>query len=166
MSTLGGEKEKKMSKAELRKIGFNRKELSSQIEINASPEKVWEVLSDFASYPEWNPFMRKISGDLKVGGRLEVFLQPSGARGFTFKPKVLDADRNHKIRWVGHLLFPGLFDGEHILEIQPLDGKVRFIQRELFGGLFLPLLSGMLRKDTSRGFVEMNNALKERSEQD
>jgi hypothetical protein len=152
--------------AELREIGFNKKELYSEIDIDASSETVWKILSDFVSYPQWNPFMRSIKGDLRKGGKLTVLLQPSGSRGTTFNPTVLTVDPNRELRWIGHLFFPGLFDGEHILEIQSLDeGKrVRFIQRELFGGIFLPFLTGMLRKDTSRGFTEMNRALKQRAE--
>jgi len=153
------------SKAELRNTGFNKKELYSEIEIEADSEKVWGILSDFSSYPDWNPFMRSIKGELAVGKKLVVLMQPTGSRGTTFKPTVLTADRNHEIRWIGHLLVPGLFDGEHILEINPLEGgkRVRFVQHEKFSGLLLPLLSGMLRNDTARGFVEMNKALEERA---
>jgi hypothetical protein len=151
------------SGAELRGTGFNKKELYSEIQIDANPEVVWRLLSDFASYPDWNPFMRSIAGELAVGKKLTVRLQPSGGRGTTFKPTLKVVERNHEIRWLGRLLFPGLFDGEHILEIQPLDGgkRVKFVQRELFGGLLLPILTGMLGNDTARGFVEMNHALKQ-----
>ena len=154
------------SKAELRNTGFNKKELYSEIEIGADSEKVWGILSDFSSYPDWNPFMRSIKGELAVGKKLVVLMQPTGSRGTTFKPTVLTADRNREIRWIGHLLIPGLFDGEHILEINPLEGgkRVRFVQHEKFSGLLLPFVSGMLRNDTTRGFAEMNKALKERAE--
>jgi len=57
------------------------KELHSEIEINASVERVWDILTDFASYPQWNPFVRSISGELKVGERLEVRLEPPDSRG-------------------------------------------------------------------------------------
>ena len=50
------------------------KELHSEIEIAASPERVWDILADFAAYPRWNPFIRHISGELEVGERLEVRL--------------------------------------------------------------------------------------------
>jgi uncharacterized protein YndB with AHSA1/START domain len=36
------------------------KELHSEIEIDASAERVWAILTDFASYPRWNPFIRSI----------------------------------------------------------------------------------------------------------
>jgi hypothetical protein len=142
------------------------KELHSEIEIQASAERVWLVLTDFASFPQWNPFMRRASGDVKVGARLEVHLQPSGASGMTFKPTVLKAEPNQELRWLGHLIVPGLFDGEHILTIEPLDAnRVRFAQREIFTGLLVPLLARGLDTNTRRGFEEMNRALKARAEE-
>ena len=60
---------------------------------------------------------------------------------------------------------PILFDGEHSFSIESLgEGHVRFIQKEQFGGLLLRLLTTMLDRDTRRGFGEMNQALKMRTE--
>ena len=141
------------------------KELHSEIEIDASVERVWEILTDFDSYPKWNPFIRQISGELKVGDRLEVRLEPPDSRGITLRPKVLRAEPNRVIRWVGHLLVAGLFDGEHSLVTEPLEeNRVRFVQHEAFKGVLVSLLSGSLDKNTLRGFEEMNEALKERAE--
>jgi hypothetical protein len=141
------------------------KELHSEIEINAPAQRVWEVLTDFASYPQWNPFIRRASGVPRTGERLEVRLEPSGSRGITFRPKVLNAEANHELRWLGHLVVRGLFDGEHSFTIEPLgETRVRFVQREVFRGLLVPLFSGSLDRDTRRGFEEMNRALKERAE--
>ena len=82
-----------------------------------------------------------------------------------FRPKVLVADPPRELRWLGHLLFPGLFDGEHRFAIHPLPGdRVRFEQSERFSGLLVPLLRKGLERDTKRGFVEMNAALKQRAE--
>ena len=141
------------------------KELHSRIEINASEERVWGILSDFASYPQWNPFIRHISGELKVGERLEVRLEPPDSRGITLRPTVLRAEPNRRLRWVGHLLVPGLFDGEHSLATEPLDeNRVRFVQHEVFKGVLVRLLARSLYNNTLRGFEEMNGALKERAE--
>ena len=141
------------------------KEIDTEIEIDAAAERVWRVLTDFAAYPEWNPFIRRGEGEVKVGARLHVFIQPSGGRGMSFRPKVLVAHPGRELRWLGHLWVPGLFDGEHSFLIEPLgEGRVRFIQRERFGGLLLPLLWKMLDGETRRGFEEMNRALKLRCE--
>ena len=142
------------------------KELRSEIEIQASAERVWQLLTDFASFPQWNPFIRRASGNVQVGERLEVNIQPSGAGGMTFRPTVLKAESNRELRWLGHLLISGLFDGEHIFTIEPFGAnRVRFVQREIFTGLLVPLFARGLDTDTRRGFEEMNQALKVRAEQ-
>ena len=141
------------------------KEIHTEIEINAPAENVWRVLTDFALYPDWNPFVRRVEGEISVGSRLHVYIQPSESKGMSFRPTVLVADPNREFRWLGHLWLPGLFDGEHSFLIEPLgEGRVRFVQRERFGGLLVPLLSKMLDGDTRHGFEEMNRALKVRAE--
>jgi hypothetical protein len=140
-------------------------ELNTEIEINASSETVWNLLTGTSRFPEWNPFIRRLQGELKVGQKLAVFLQPSGARGMEFKPVVLKVEPNKELRWLGRLILPGLFDGEHIFQIEPLSsGRVRFRQREIFSGIFVPLLNNSLDTDTRRGFNEMNQKLKELAE--
>jgi hypothetical protein len=141
------------------------KELHSQIEIEAPAERVWQVLTDFAAYPEWNPFIRRVSGRPEVDEQLVVRMRPSGTKGMTFRPTVMKVEPNRQLRWLGHLLVPGLFDGEHIFEIEELDeDRVLFTQREIFRGLLVPLLARSLDRDTQRGFEEMNRALRERAE--
>jgi hypothetical protein len=140
-------------------------ELNSEIEINASPETVWKLLTDTSRFPEWNPFIRRLNGELKVGQKLVVFIQPLGANGMEFKPVVMKVEPSRELRWLGHLILPGLFDGEHIFQIEPLGNKrVRFHQREIFSGILVPLLKRSLDADTRRGFNEMNQKLKELAE--
>lgn len=142
------------------------KELRSEIEIQASDERVWQLLTDFPRFPHWNPFLRRANGELKPGARLEVYMQPSGAKGMTFRPTILKVDPKRELRWLGHLFIPGLFDGEHIFTLEPLEAnRVRFVQRERFTGILVPLLAHMLETDTRRGFEEMNQALKVQAEQ-
>jgi hypothetical protein len=141
------------------------KELYSEIEIAASAERVWRILTDFASYPQWNPFIRRISGEPTAGERLEVRLEPPGGMGITLRPTVLNAEPYRELRWLGRLLVKGLFDGEHSLAIQQLgENRVRFVQSEAFNGLLVPLLARSLDNNTRRGFEEMNRALKEQAE--
>lgn len=141
------------------------KELHTEIEIQTTPERVWELLTDFIQFPQWNPFIRRVSGEMKVGARLEVYLQPAEGAGMTFRPIVLNVESTRELRWRGHVLMPGLFDGEHIFTIEPLtESCVRFTQREIFTGLLVPLFARRLDTSTRRGFEEMNQALKARAE--
>ena len=141
------------------------KELHTEIDIQASAGWVWHILTDFAAYPTWNPFVRRISGEATQGARLEVYLQPSGARGVTLHPTVLRAEAGRELRWLGHFGVAGLFDGEHIFAMEPLGSeRVHFVQQEFFRGLLVPFLAHSLDKDTRRGLEEMNQALKIRAE--
>ncbi|HYB76122.1 MAG TPA: SRPBCC domain-containing protein [Nitrososphaerales archaeon] len=150
---------------ELRSIGFNRKELRTQIDIDAPVERVWGVLTDFDKFHEWNPFIRTVSGRIEKNQKLNVILHPSGGRTTKMRPSVVKVEPNKELRWVGHLGVPGIFDGQHIFELKPSgDAKTIFVQREQFGGVLLPFLTGMLRNETTRGFNEMNQALKKRAE--
>lgn len=140
------------------------KEIRAQIEIEAPVERVWEVLADFISYPEWNPFIVGIQGAPKEGGRLSVTIRPPGRKGMTFRPNVLAVRPERELRWLGHLFFPGVFDGEHVHELEQLSpGRTRYIQREQFRGVLVPFMKGMLT-DTERGFEAMAAALKSRTE--
>jgi hypothetical protein len=142
------------------------KQLRTEIEIDATPERVWQVLADFGAYPDWNPFITSASGTARVGERLTNRLQPPGGRAMTFRPRVLEADPGRRLRWLGHLLVPGIFDGEHSFTIQPLgEGRVRFIQQEQFRGILVPLMARSLDRHTLAGFRQLNQALKRRAEQ-
>jgi len=138
-------------------------ELRTEIEIDARPERVWAVLIDFEKFPDWNPFIRSIRGNVQVGSRLDVLLGASGTRAMRFRPTVKAVVPNRELRWLGRLGLPRLFDGEHIFQIEPLGPiRSRFVQRERFRGLFVPLLARSLNRDARRGFEEMNRALRER----
>jgi len=141
------------------------KEVFSEIEIQAPTERVWQVLTDFASYPNWNPFIRRISGQPKEGKRLRVYIEPLGIKGRTFRPKILKAEPKCELRWLGRLLIPGLFDGDHIFTIEQIGSeRVRFVQREIFSGLPVSFLPQGLHMKIRLGFEQMNQALKLRAE--
>jgi hypothetical protein len=140
-------------------------QLRTEILINAKPEKIWNVLMAFDDYPKWNPFIKSLSGNANVGNELVVELAPPNERSMTIKPKVTDVQVHKRFSWLGHLLFPGLFDGEHIFElIDNGNGTTTFVHRENFGGILIPLFNKMLKVSTKRGFEMMNEKLKELAE--
>jgi hypothetical protein len=81
----------------------------------------------------------------------------------TFKPTVLAADPAHELRWLGRVLMPGLFDGEHGFRLEPTAAGCRLHHGEEFRGILVPLFKRML-DNTARGFTAMNDALKVRVE--
>jgi hypothetical protein len=141
------------------------KTLHTQIDIEAPAERVWDALTNIAEYPTWNPFMPHRAGTIAPGERLEIRIEPPGGAAMTFRPTVLVVEPGRELRWVGRLLFPGLFDGEHQFAIHPLGpGRVRFVQQERFTGVLVPLFARNLNDHTLPGFNAMNAALKARVE--
>lgn len=137
--------------------------IDTSIDIDAPPEAVWAVLSDWPAYPDWNPFVVSLTGDAVVGGRLETRLQPVGGRAMTFKPQVTVLEPNRHLAWFGRLGLPRIFDGEHHFVLEEIEGGTRFVQYEELRGIAVPLLRRSLAK-TVAGFRKMNEALKERVE--
>lgn len=145
--------------------GVGMYELRTEIKINASAEQAWEILADFPRHPEWNPFITSLTGEPVVGATLKVAICPPGGKPMRFAPKVLVADPNRQLRWLGRFLVPGLFDGEHYFQFEPIaEGQVRLIHGERFSGLLVPLLKSSLETGTRAGFEAMNQALKARAE--
>jgi hypothetical protein len=140
------------------------REISDAVEINASPDQVWSVLTDTASFPSWNPFIRELEGQLTEGAKLRVVIQPPGRRQSTFRPTLLTVTPARELRWLGRLVIPGLFDGEHSLRLEPIpNGGTRFTQAERFNGVLVAPFKGVL-DSTAMGFQQMNQALKARVE--
>jgi hypothetical protein len=139
-------------------------ELRTEIDIAAPPAQVWQVLTDFSAYHEWNPFITRISGKPVAGGELTVTVSPPESSEMTFRPSVLVCDEPKELRWLGKLWIRGLFDGEHFFQCFAADaGHTRFVHGENFKGLLVKL-AGQRMTHVARGFVYMNQALKRRVE--
>ena len=140
------------------------KELHTEIEIQASPEKVWKILTDLAKWPEWNPFIHHAIGKAEVDETVDIDFQPD-SKGLKLHCTVVKAEPSRELCWKYHVILPGLFRGEHSFTIEPLGAdRVRFIDREIFNGLLVPLQAQSIDTNSKRGFEEMDKALKARAE--
>ncbi|MCR9015715.1 SRPBCC domain-containing protein [Aquiflexum gelatinilyticum] len=138
--------------------------LETTIRIYAPYEKVWQILTDFESYPSWNPFIRQISGELREGQKLQVKISPPNEKEMSFSPMVIRTLPGRELRWSGKFLFKGLFDGEHYFGLEEIDENTTlFVHGEYFSGLLVGLMSSMLEQ-TKSGFDQMNQALKKTCE--
>ena len=138
--------------------------LDHQRDIDAPLETVWQVLTDFPRYGEWNPFVPEVRCDLRVGGAIEMQvmltakpqfqrewiseLTPQQTFGYKMKPMPLGAMRSH--RW--HRLTP------------LADGRTRYASHFEIHGWMQFLVLGLFRKGLERGFLGMTDALKARAE--
>ncbi|MCU1566966.1 MAG: hypothetical protein JWQ56_1903 [Pseudarthrobacter sp.] len=138
------------------------KTISVTTHIQSKPDVVWQILTGFGAYPDWNPFITQASGATRVGQRLTLRIVPPGAGGMTFRPRVTALEPERMLEWYGTLGIPGLFDGRHTFILAPAAGGTTLIQKETFTGLLVPLSTGMLLR-TKKGFKNMNDALDNRA---
>lgn len=139
--------------------------IRSAIEIRAPLETVWGVLTDFASYPDWNPHIRQVRGRVKTGARISIHTRPPGGRLIVMRPTVINWEPPNELRWRSTFLSWRLFSGEHGFRLEPIAvNRVRFVQDETFRGLLVPLYSRLRLPNTREGFDETNEALRDRAE--
>jgi hypothetical protein len=137
------------------------KEISTEILIQGSGADVWNVLTDFRSYPRWNPFIKEIRGDLIVGSKLELKIVTPKKKIRTYNPVVTVVTPNSELRWYGRAFMPGILDGERIFKISHNGSQsVRFEHKEIFSGLGALIGSRFLEKDVFESENNMNTALK------
>jgi uncharacterized membrane protein len=143
---------------------LDRYVIQNQIEIDASPSKVWTTLTAFSEYAEWNPFIVEAKGSGLVGEQMEICLRPTGNDPVRFRNKVLVNRRAELLEWRGSFLVRGLFDGTHFFRLEaPSKSKTIFTQGQRFEGLLVGSLKGPISNSES-GFRAMNEALKARAE--
>ena len=95
-------------------------EVSTSIEIAATPENVWAVLADLASYPQWHPVFRSVTGQLAAGSKLTIMTTvPSTGRSMTVKVEVATVEPGSELRWASKLL--GITISERRFLLSPSD---------------------------------------------
>ena len=134
--------------------------LQTEILIHAPAHLVWQALTAYTKYSEWNPFIKKIEGQVEKGQKIHVELG-----GMKFNPMVLNFDPETEFRWKGKLFIKGIFDGEHFFQLQSQEnGSTMFTHGEIFTGLLVPIFKKKLFTETKSQFEQMNVALKKRAE--
>jgi hypothetical protein len=128
------------------------------IQIAASPEVVWEVLTDFDRWPEWNPEVKSMSyeGPLEPGS---VFRWKAGPG--TIVSTLEEIDRPRYVRWRGRTMTIGAI---HEWRLDERDGGTRVETEESFSGVLARLLRGSLQKQLDGALEQGLEHLKREAE--
>jgi len=138
--------------------------LTSEIKIQASPQTVWAVLTDFPAYPEWNPIEIQMEGEPIAGTVLHHTSKLPGRKPRRFSPTIVAAEPGRVLAWEGRILAPGLFDVHHRFELSATSEDATTLrQSERFSGVLIPFFAKTLRQ-TQVAFETANQAIKSRSE--
>ena len=139
--------------------------VETEVTIAAPAADVWRVLMDWPSYPEWNPNVRRIEGDARVGARLKVRLRNRPFLPIRLQPTLVYLTPERYLAWRGAVLGPFILEGERYFELIPT-GPERCRMRigERFTGLLTPAFGALLARIVEPSFVAMNEALRVRVE--
>jgi hypothetical protein len=129
--------------------------------IRATPDAIWEILTDASRYTTWNTTVDKVEGRIAPGEKITVHAKINPGRAFPLK--VAEFVPGKKMVWTGGMPL-GLFKGERTFALTPRgDGTVEFRMSEVFDGLLSPLIERSI-PNLQPAFDEFAAALKKRAE--
>lgn len=140
------------------------KTYDSTLEVDAPAEQVWAVLTDFATYPEWNTALPTISGDLSVGSTLSMELDLDGKR-MAVTADVQEFEPGRRFSWKGNLGADALFTGRREFTVTATGpGTSTFRHVESLSGLIVPVFLLAKGKAVAGHHHGFNAAVKQRAE--
>jgi hypothetical protein len=139
--------------------------IESTIIIAASTSKVWQILTDFDQYHQWNPFTPKIELSKTIGSvvRLHVRMQPNSNKTFLQKETLQYWKEGEQINW-------GIEKAWYLqtVRIQKLtklaDGRTEYYTSDVFNGPLKGVVLWLYRAKIQRGFDAVAEALKVEAE--
>jgi hypothetical protein len=129
--------------------------------IEASPERIWAILTDSRGYPAWDSGVQAVDGTIAPGNTIKVRSEASPGRAFPVK--VTEFEPGRGMTWTGGMPL-GLFTGVRTFRLSPAgDGATRFDVREEYTGPLLPLVWRTM-PDLGPSFQQFAAGLKARAE--
>ena len=118
-----------------------RQECATKIEVRATPQRIWSLLTNAADFPRWNSTVTRITGTIAEGERLA--LEVPAAPGRTFRPRVTRLEPERTMVWSDG--FAPMFKGVRTFTLEPhADGTTTFSMVEVFSGVMLPMIKRSL----------------------
>jgi hypothetical protein len=131
---------------------------AADVEIDAPPQVVWEVLTRFENWPNWNPEVKSMSfpGPLAPGTEFRWKSGPG-----TIVSTLERVEAPNYIAWRGRTL---TIDAYHEWWLEPRDGGTQVRTQESFSGLLARLLRRTLQKTLDRSLEDGLERLKREAE--
>ncbi|MFS3130070.1 SRPBCC family protein [Nocardioides sp. Bht2] len=136
-----------------------------EIEIDAPAATVWEVLTDFDAYRDWNPFARDVRCELRPGGAIDMQVALVGRRTFRQREFVNSVAPGEGFSYSMKPAPGGLLRSRRDQRVVDLgSGRSRYTSHFEIIGPLSPVVAGLLGRALRRGFDANVAALKQRAE--
>ena len=137
----------------------NALDYSVAIKISASPEVVWEILTNASKYTSWNSTITKLEGTIASGGELKLTSIDKPDKVFDLKVTTFEAPK--RMIWEdGGMMFLGV---RQFTLVPQADNTTVFAMSETFSGGMLGMIEGSL-PDFTKSFTTFAADLKKRVE--
>jgi uncharacterized protein YndB with AHSA1/START domain len=137
------------------------------VEIDAPQSLVWEVLVDYARYPEWNPYTVRVDTRLEIGADVVLHLphpdKPGETMTTTEVMRVIDPPHHLQYDTADHL--PGIFAVRDQWVEDLGDGRSSYRTTDVFSGELAPIAYDLQGEWVKQGFDAVAHALKARAEE-
>lgn len=146
-------------------MAFDKNHVFTEIEINASPEEVWSVLTDWDKLKEWSSSFIGISTKKMVKGEVFIsyFKNPLTGGIIELEHICTDYEEGRKFGWSGDII--AKTHDHHIYSLEPTNnGKTLFIQEDGLHGPHSRLLNFLAEHKMAFIYEKFNQELKERVE--
>jgi hypothetical protein len=141
------------------------REIKTQVDIHASAQRVWQILTDFPGYAAWNPFITRLAGQPQQDTQVRFWFTLPFGGSVPARATVLKAEPGVELRWAGALPIPGLLRAEHYHVIESLGpNQVRFHQGEIFTGVLVAPFWPLFATRAVQLYEQSSLALKQRAE--
>lgn len=135
-----------------------------RIGIQAPAELIWELISDFSTWEQWNPVHPRAEGQLKIGMSLSVHQALPGEPVRVIQPVVQDWVPYEQLHWRSTRL-GGFVTAIRYIEIESMGpGSSTFSNGELFMGLLVRWVSREDRRKLKAAYTQMGEALRDHAE--
>ncbi|MEK7810657.1 MAG: SRPBCC domain-containing protein [Pseudomonadota bacterium] len=141
------------------------RELKSEIQIAAPIDQVWQVLTGFDHWKDWNPMVNSASGSATLGSKVDIIMRgPNGNDAMKYQAAVLEANSPKSFRWRATMMSGLIFTNDRVFELREENGGTMLINKEEFSGLMMPLFWNKMSLFVVPMLEEMNKALKNKLE--
>ena len=140
------------------------KQLRTEIQISAPINQVWQVLTDFDHWKDWNPTVKQAGGSASVGSKLSISMSGGDCKEMSYQPHVAEANSPTMFRWRATMIAGFLFTNDRVFELKEKNGGTELIHKEEFSGLMVPVFWKKMNQFVVPILEKMNKALKDKLE--
>ncbi|MCG8668017.1 MAG: SRPBCC domain-containing protein [Pseudomonadales bacterium] len=137
------------------------REVKTEIVIDAPREKVWQVLTDFDAYGNWNPVIKDVKATPQVNRSIRFKINLFGQK-LPIAAKIQRCEENWYFGWGTDTSLPSnhIIGAHHFFELNPEgDNKTRLVHNEIFYGIVPKIVWPVLKK-LKGSYEDMNQSLK------